>query len=339
MAEADVNQIIPIDVFAQNFHQLQMELRAQGLAQKVRNFSGEGAQRFRDWLLDMEKAGAAIGRDPERMKILCLQTLTGTASEFVCRYLRIHPECTWQTLRTALRGRYSDLSDQQHAQLTLKKLKQRTGESVQNFSDRILNVAEEAFVDDDLLEPLIQAQLREVFTDGVRDDRIARKLLEKKPATLDAAVEIAAREQQTSRTFAMRRKGEEPMEVDAIQSNPRLARLEGEVSSLSSSLKQVLSIVSKGAGSHSPKGHGRGQPWKGGNHPNQHEGRGHGQGQLQRKPTDQTKVGYTDNTSSDFQQSLKWASDGKPICSYCDRYGHVKRKCRVYLATLNNQKN
>ena len=58
---AAAHQIIPIDVFSQNFKELQYEMSTQGLASQVKQFSGEGNSRnFRTWIRDMQKVGVSV---------------------------------------------------------------------------------------------------------------------------------------------------------------------------------------------------------------------------------------------------------------------------------------
>ena len=85
-------QEVPLEVVAHNFKQLQLELRAQGLTQHIRNFAGEGSKRFTEWVKDMERVGSAVQADTERKKSVSLQTLSGLASYFLVRYFRDNPQ-------------------------------------------------------------------------------------------------------------------------------------------------------------------------------------------------------------------------------------------------------
>ena len=139
------------------------------------------------------------------MKSLALQTLSSLASAFLVRYLRDHPQSDWSNAKAALKGRFSDLADTQFAAQQLRRLKQKSSENVQAFAERIYSLAEEAYPGQDLSNAVLQKQLTELFIDGVSEDTIVRKLIRERPATLEAAIRTAAYEQQTSKTFNLRR--------------------------------------------------------------------------------------------------------------------------------------
>ena len=80
---------------------------------------------------------------------------------------------------------------------------------------RLIVLCDDAYPADNITTDHIQKQLVETFTDGVKDNAIARKLIREKPITLEKALEIATKEQQTAGAFDLR-KEETPMEVDAI---------------------------------------------------------------------------------------------------------------------------
>ena len=141
---------------------------------QIRDFSGEGAKRFRDWLKDMERVGNAIDTDGERYKSLALQTLWGPAADFVARRLEETPNMNWQQLKQQLLRQYSDEGEAHLALLKLRRLKQAKGESVQNFGDRIMSLAGEAYLRQNPNNPLIQSALVEVLMEGVSNNAIAR---------------------------------------------------------------------------------------------------------------------------------------------------------------------
>ncbi len=113
--------------------------------------------------------------------------------------------------------RYSDSADVMYAKQMLRCTRQKKGVTVQNFHERVLALAEEAYTIDDLQEHVLQAQLVEIVIDGLVEDRTARRLIKMRPDTIDRALELATEEQQATRTFNLWRRGEEePLEVDAL---------------------------------------------------------------------------------------------------------------------------
>lgn len=270
---------------SQNFKSILLEMRLQGLVALITPFEGESARNFRLWLRDMEKVGMSVGNDDDRLKVLAIQTLKGPAAQFVSRTLRSNPTMAWPQLKQALLSRFSDISDTQVALQSLKRATQRQDESVQSFSERIITLGEEAFETLDLSHVLIQQQLVDAFIQGVRDDKIARRIIEKRPETLALAVKIATNQQMTNKTFQLRRQLEEPMDVSQIESRQRLAKLEGAVQNLQGLLGDVLAIDKA-------------------------------QGPPNRTFQNQRK-----------KSPFKWTPDGKPVCAFCGKIGHIRAKC------------
>ena len=203
------------ETYLDGIRKLQLEFRTQGIKTSVRTFSGEGARKFADWLKDMKKASTLVDKDDDRLRALALETLQGPAADFLQRKISAKPDITWTEIRKIMTDQYSDLADAQLALRQLRKLRQKPDENVQNFSERLIVMTEDAFPGEDISAEHIQKQLTETFIDGVKDNGIARKLLRARPQNLDRAVEIATEEQQTANAFKLRR--EEPMEIDVIE--------------------------------------------------------------------------------------------------------------------------
>ena len=80
----------------------------------------------------------------------------------------------------------------------------------------------------ELQSPIVQQQLVELFTDGLANDQVARKLIRQNPNKLADALQTAAEEQQNAHTFELRRRNgptHEPMEVDMQSSDPIQAQI------------------------------------------------------------------------------------------------------------------
>ena len=164
----------------------------------------------------MKKALTLVDKDNDRLTALALETLQGPAADFLQRKISANPGITWDEIRKIMTDQYSDLADAQLALHQLRKLRQKPDENVQNFSERLIVMSEDAVPGEDINREHIQKQLTETFIDGVKDNGIARKLLRARPQNLDGAVEIATEEQQTANTFRLRRE-ETPMEIDVIE--------------------------------------------------------------------------------------------------------------------------
>ena len=211
----------PGRLITQEFEQLRLELRQQGVCQNIRTFSGEGSEKFQNWATDIERARTQLNASDERSRVLALQTLSGPAADFCTREIQENPQITWVTLKKKLSNRYNDMADLQYARQKLRRMVQTRGESVQNYYERIMTVAASAFGLAERKDRHVQQQLIEYFVDGLRDDNMVRKLIRQKPETLERALEMATNEQQTNKSFDLRRgqakDAPTPMEVGVVE--------------------------------------------------------------------------------------------------------------------------
>ena len=137
---------------AQIFQQLSGQLAnvsvavgTQGIAQIVFPFDGD-SKNFKTWIKSIEKFSLLTGLNDERKKLVAYQSSHNTVSDFIQRYLKDNANSTWDQLKTELTARFAEITDPQHAFMLLRSVKQRQGENVQLFAERLLTLAEEAFV-------------------------------------------------------------------------------------------------------------------------------------------------------------------------------------------------
>ena len=218
-AEGKMNNL-QLDTIKNSFDALTLEIRAQGSSNSVRSYDGEGTQRFNEWTADMNRLRAQLSADDTRTRVLVLQTLSSGAAEFATRIIQENPNISWKELHKTLSDRFNEYSDQQYARQTLKRISQRKSESIQTYFERLLMAAKNAWLGEDLKDKYIQQQLAEIFTDGLKDDHVARKLIRTRPKTMDEALKTASEEVQNHKSFDLRRGGSkqhiEPMDVDVI---------------------------------------------------------------------------------------------------------------------------
>jgi hypothetical protein len=337
----------PAELLLESCRQIRLELRAQNLTNQVRSFSGEGAKRYRDWLKDILRVGRALEAGEDRMRALALQTLTGPAADYLTRYLNDHPGATWDAIRAALALRFSDAADTQHALNRLRHSKQQKGETIQNFAERILTYADEAFPGENINNPLIQTQLRDAFIDGVTDENVARHLIKNLPPTLDHAVTRATTEMQADRAYRVRRKVDEPMDIDHVNRSGS-GILEGK-------LDQVINLLAKtespGSPSSAPSMEAKldkllkslGPPESIAKHDinsvtqvkeSVEQKMDRVLELLTRLTMNQNRPSYRPrpNEGSGPRNTFQWTSDGRPICAYCKIPGHIQTMCKKRLS-------
>ena len=151
-----------------------------------------------------------------RKKLIAYQSSSGAVSGFIQRYMTANPQNTWEQLKEQLAVRFSDVTDRQMALSLLRTVRQKPGENIQLFAERILSLAEEAYHNQG--GDAVVRQLIDVFVDGLTQDNLKMKILRDQPDTLQGAIAIATNEQnlrarvQLTHTTPQRR--EVPMEVD-----------------------------------------------------------------------------------------------------------------------------
>lgn len=210
-------------------------LGTQNAQTSIEKFQGD-PKRFQNWVKSIEKYTMLIGGNGDQKKRFALQTADGPVSEFLVRYYSSNPVSSWPEVLAHLKARFGEIIDNQHALQVLRSTRQKPTESIQVYAERVVSVAEQAWPDSDLSDPLIQRQLIDCFIDGLTDSGVARKVMRDSPDNFQDAVRVAVNEQNLARKFELRNRGlpkfqkfpkattkpadfrqEEPMEVDSFR--------------------------------------------------------------------------------------------------------------------------
>ena len=178
---------------------------AQGISSAVPTFEGR-PDMFKNWIKNIEKYAILTNADDNQHKLIAYQSSAGTVSDFIQRYMRDHAQATWGDLKTDLAQRFAEVTDSQHAFMLLQKLKQNPGESVQIFAERLLNLAEDAYVGLGVNRnfPAVERQLVGFFIDGLAYDYLKKRIMRENPQTLANAVTSATNEQNLRARFDLR---------------------------------------------------------------------------------------------------------------------------------------
>lgn len=214
-------QQVPVDPAVQAFQDLRLELNnvtqaltAQGISGVVSKFDGN-PKHFREWVKSIEKYSVLVNANDDRKKLIAYQTSSSAVSGFIHRYMQANVGHTWDQMRQQLASRFSDVTDAQMALSLLRQVKQKQGETIQNYSERILSLAEEAYNNQG--GNAVERQLIDIFVDGLLNDQLKMKILRDQPDTLQGAVLVATNEMnlrarvQLSHSTSSK---ETPMEVD-----------------------------------------------------------------------------------------------------------------------------
>ena len=171
---------------------VQSALSAQGVAQMVPVFEGE-PKGFRDWVKAIEKYCALMNLPDGRKKMIAFQASKGAVSGYIQRYMNALPDSTWVDLKGELAKRFSDVTDPQFALSMLRQTVQKKGENIQLYAERILSLAEDAFLGQG--GDAIERQLIDTFVDGLTNESLKMTILRRQPDNLQDAIAIATDEQ------------------------------------------------------------------------------------------------------------------------------------------------
>ncbi|VDI26577.1 Hypothetical predicted protein [Mytilus galloprovincialis] len=237
MAEQDIGQAF--NNLAFQLQGLSNKLGAQGVNQIIPKFAGD-ATKFRTWIKQIEKYIVLAGLGRNEAKMVAYQASDPPVSDFIHRWLEQNDgdeTVGWNELKAQLVVRFSEVSDPQHAFDLLSKIKQKHGENVPIFAERLYNLAEEVFKDQNVNLPIIQKQLVNFFINGLSLDYLKMKIMRSNPDTFQGAVAVAMTEQNLRKRFELRRgtpersnqsrhyevqgASEEAMEVDHFRNSKR----------------------------------------------------------------------------------------------------------------------
>ena len=94
----------------------------------------------------------------------------------------------------------------------LRNCKQKLGENIHVYAERLLSLAEEAYNNQG--GDAIEHQLIDIFVDGLTNDQLKLKILRDHPDTLQAAIGAAIIEQNLRARVNMSQRSSEPRMVD-----------------------------------------------------------------------------------------------------------------------------
>lgn len=192
----------------------------------VQPYSGDPKQ-FQNWIKTIEKQALLDNLSDDGIKRLTFRTSREAVSDFIQRFLHDHPQENWARLKQELTARFCDVTDQMHAFTLLRNVRQKAGENVQIYAERLLTLGKDSFPAETDRQT-IERQLIGFFVDGLLQDSLKMKLMRDNPNTFQAAVNTALQEQNLRRRFNLRtHQGETlghrdtPMEIDHMRHSRR----------------------------------------------------------------------------------------------------------------------
>jgi hypothetical protein len=193
------------------------KIATQTISDGVPTYSGKPRELNR-WFKSVEKHclltfDRLSDRDCKMTAYRCSQT---SVSDFLKQYLEKNPLVSWEHCKAELRRRFGETLDTQTKIMKLRKYKQKPMQSVQVFSEVINTKAGEIY-EDELAAAFTQHELVSTFCQGLTSRYVARKIIERNPATLDEATALAIQfTEQRLRVEAHGLAQDEPMDVNKI---------------------------------------------------------------------------------------------------------------------------
>lgn len=214
---------IPLDQLLTNLaHQISLSVNKRQVVPNIPIFTGVASE-YTIWVQELEKYIFISELHEQQTTLLAYQYSKGAPSDFISRYLKttVQANWNWENLKGQLTSRFSSICDQKMAFGLLMKVRQGPSESIQAYAEKLINLAKEAFKNDEIpLEP-VQRQLINFFMDGLRNDSLRMKILRTNPRRLENAIELAIEENNFITLYGLRNNqrsfenaGHEQMEVD-----------------------------------------------------------------------------------------------------------------------------
>ena len=130
-------------VLFKNISEQLVNLGLHGATDFVPIFDGEHSK-FKNWVKSIEKCALVNNLPDHKKKLVAYRFSTGTVSDFILRNIQEAPQAEWAQLKTALADRFSVITDAHIHFSRLRNIRQNSTESIQNFAERILVLAQDA---------------------------------------------------------------------------------------------------------------------------------------------------------------------------------------------------
>ena len=185
---------------------LKSVVETNSIASSITPFTGRDSESYASWIGEIEKYSILTRVDEENVKLIAYQSSRGAVSDFLKR--RITSETTknesWESLKQVLASRFAYITDEHVAFLMLRQAKQMKNESVVLFSERLINLANNSFLGQDVNSDYVDRETLHIFTDGLLSDSLRYRLMKLAPKTLNEAIQIAIQEETLKKRFDLR---------------------------------------------------------------------------------------------------------------------------------------
>ena len=223
---ADVEIARTFRTLSEQLQNVSNVLSHQAIAQTIPCYDGNPKE-FNAWIKAIEKYRILNELEANKLIIVAYQSSKETVSNFIRRFMVDNPDKSWQMLKQELQAKFAEVQDYRIAFKLLSSLKQKQDETVQIFAERLFMLAEDAKINQPQGNTVTELQLIEYFIDGLSQDSVRFKIMEREPVTFQAAVDIAVRHQTLQARFNLRKSesrveyellpGQEPMDISHLR--------------------------------------------------------------------------------------------------------------------------
>ena len=339
--------------FADLFRSLSDKLNNLGLNDLITPFSGEPSQ-FRSWINAIDKCAIINSVPDNKKKLLAYRFSTGRVSDFIQRYFTENPNCTWIMLKAELSRRYGEVTDQFLQFANLRNIKQNREETVQDFGERIITLARDAYegFGGDAMAPLIDHQLIGFFIDGLKDESIKSKLISNTPADFQAAIQAAVREQDVKIKVKIRTSQSMPQYHADDRDRPHKRNDYRDYSSME--IDKIQRTQDRFCNHCKTRSHYTSDCRRRKNNPHSVNNVDNERNARSFSNRGNENGGYTNNYQTAYnrhsvnshanarfrpQDESRKFDMTRVECYFCHRFGHFKSQCREYMALQGRQQN
>jgi len=192
-------------------------LRGESLLKNIHPLVRKEDGGYRTWLEDMERYFQVVRVAEEDKCQAALLTTGGAVGQYIYRLVNNNSQMTWNELKHSLGEYYGVVSDPNGRLVELANIKQGRTEGIQDYMQRVLRLAEGAYVGTDGRNEVAVKQVLGFFIEGLRERDIKLTVMKDEPQTLEAAYQKALSEMKWkvrmgSCAFSSEYEGE-PMEI------------------------------------------------------------------------------------------------------------------------------
>ncbi len=309
------------NIFQQAHSENKQQVQLTQAAAAIDRADGNVPAFTRTWIRALD-GWSAEAVDETFLIQLAKQTASGDLLEEIRRWTSAEHDgvSTWSELRKKVLEHFLSACETLKLQAQLEHAKQKMGETISAYIRRYRAEAIRAYPE----ERPVTEERRVVasFLRGFADRTFAERLFRtKKVSTLDEAISTALEKEAERESLeqVLQCKGQESMEVDAVDKSIEStdAKMSSMMETIQRRLEQLNTRMAKVEASRNKLPSTKGPGVTAGRTVNK---------PSQRRTTDQDR-----RQPVRINRRHEWASDGRPICGFCRRPGHLYRECQKRL--------